>query len=133
MRGWITELKRKMREELIAEQRAASPSWSEAELGPWADSKLRLSFNVLNREGAATVDWPATVRRITCPALLITADPERGSIVTPEGATALQSLMPQLRVVHIPEAGHSIHREQFARYLDVVRTFLAEVTANATR
>jgi N-formylmaleamate deformylase len=133
MRGWVIELKRETREELIAEQRAASPSWSEAELGPWADSKLRLSFNVLNREGAATVDWPATVRRITCPALLITADPEREAIVTEEDAAALQALMPQLRVAHIPGAGHSIRREQFSRYIDAVRTFLAEVTANSER
>jgi N-formylmaleamate deformylase len=130
MHGWITELKRKTREELIAEQRAASPSWSEAELAPWADAKLRLSFNALSREAAA-VDWPATGRRVTCPALLITADPERGAIVTPEAAAALQALMPQLRVVHIPEAGHNIRREQFDRYIDVVRSFLAEVTTNA--
>ena len=131
MRGWVTELKRKTREEMIADVRTHSPSWSEAELGPWADAKLRLSFNALNREGAAAVDWPTTVRRVTCPALLITADPERGAIVTPEGAAALQALMPQLRVAHIPEAGHSIRREQFDRYIDVVRTFLAGVTPDA--
>jgi pimeloyl-ACP methyl ester carboxylesterase len=131
MRGWITELKRKTREEMIAEQRVASPGWSEAELGPWADAKLRFSFNALNRLGATAVDWQATLRRITCPALLITADPERGAIVTKEGATAMQALIPQLRVVHTPEAGHNIRREQFDRYIDIVRTFLADVTANA--
>jgi pimeloyl-ACP methyl ester carboxylesterase len=130
-RAWITELKRKTREELIADQRAASPIWSEAELGPWADSKLRLSFNVLNRLGAAAVDWQATLRRVTCPALLITADPAQGAIVTEEGAAAAQALIPQLRVAHIPGAGHSIRRGQFDRYIDVVRTFLAEVTAHA--
>jgi N-formylmaleamate deformylase len=130
MRAWITDLKRKTREELIAEQRIASPSWSEAELGPWADSKLRFSLNVLNPPGEATVDWPAILPRVTCPALLITADPARGALITGEGAAALQAMIPQLRVVHIPEAGHSIRREQFARYLDSVRTFLAEVTAS---
>ena len=129
MRGWITELKRKTREEMIAEQRAASPDWSAAELGPWADAKLRFSFHALNRLGTASVDWQATLRRITCPALLLTADPERGAIVTEEGAAAMQKLIPQLRVVHIPGAGHNIRREQFDRYIDVVRAFLAEVTA----
>jgi N-formylmaleamate deformylase len=131
MRSWITELKRKTREEMIAEKRVASPDWSEAELGPWADAKLRFSFNALNRLGTASVDWQATLRRITCPALLLTADPERGAIVTEEGATAMQALIPQFRVVHIPGAGHNIRREQFDRYNEVVRAFLAEVTATA--
>jgi N-formylmaleamate deformylase len=131
MRGWITELKRKTREEMIAEQRVASPDWSEAELGPWADAKLRFSFHALNRLGTAAVDWQATLRRITCPVLLLTADPDQGAIVTEEGAAAMQKLIPQLRVVHIPDAGHNIRREQFDRYIDVVRAFLAEVTAAA--
>ena len=124
----IIALKRQTREELIAGQRVEAPDWSEAELGPWAEAKLRFSFNVLNQSSPAPPDWPDTIRRITCPALLITADPERGGIVTAESAAALQTLLPQVRVAHIPGAGHSIHREQFARYMDVVRAFLAETT-----
>jgi len=129
MRNWIIELKRKSREEMIAEVCAQSPSWPEAELRPWADAKLRFSFNALNRLGAAAVDWQATLRRITCPALLITADPERGAIVTEESSREIQALVPQLRITHIPGAGHNIRREQFDRYIDVVHSFLAEVTA----
>ena len=125
MRAGIVNLKRKTREELIADQHAASPAWSEAELGPWADSKLRLSFNVLNRNNAPAEDWPTMVKKITCPVLLITADPARGAIVTTEGAAALQALVPQTQVVHLPGAGHSIRREQFDRYMETVRSFLA--------
>jgi N-formylmaleamate deformylase len=129
MRSWIVELKRKTREEMIADGRVHSPSWSETELGPWADAKLRFSFNALNRLGSAAVDWQATLRRITCPAMLLTADPERGAIITEESAREIQALVPQLRITHIPGAGHNIRREQFDRYIDAVRTFLAEVTA----
>jgi N-formylmaleamate deformylase len=57
--------------------------------------------------------------------LLITGDPERGAIVTDESAAALQALLPQLEVAHIPEAGHNIRRDQFARYVDVIRIFLS--------
>ena len=122
----IIELKRKTREELIAHARSGSPTWPEAELGPWADAKLRFSFNILTADEPAAVDWPATVRRITCPALLITADPALGALVTPESAAELQALAPQMRIAHIAGAGHSIHREQFARYIEAVRAFLAE-------
>jgi N-formylmaleamate deformylase len=125
MHAWITDLKTKTRAELIAAQHAETPGWSEDELGPWADSKLRLSLTVLQRGAPPVIDWPTLVRSITCPALLITADPERGAIVTAEGAGALQALVPQLRVAQIPSAGHSIRRDQFDRYVQVVRDFLA--------
>jgi pimeloyl-ACP methyl ester carboxylesterase len=131
MRARMIGLKRKTREELVAEQRAASPSWSEAELGPWADAKLRFSFYALDGIGVGTVDWQATLRRIRCPALLITADPALEAIVTEEDAAAIKTLVPQLRMAHIPEAGHNIRREQFVPYLDIVRTFLMEMATGA--
>jgi pimeloyl-ACP methyl ester carboxylesterase len=132
MRARLIELKRKTREELIAAQRAESPGWSEAELEPWADAKLRFSFNALDRVGpGGAVDWQATLRRITCPALLITADPALGAIISEQDAAVLKSLIPQLRVAHIPGAGHNVRREQFARYMEAVRAFLGEVTATA--
>jgi N-formylmaleamate deformylase len=123
--GWIIALKRKTREELLADQRAAKPHWSEAELGPWADSKLRLSFNVLNHRGGPPADWPALLPEIQCPSLLITADPARGAIVSPETAKQVEGMIPRLQIAHIPEAGHSIRRDQFDHYMSAVRDFLS--------
>ena len=123
---WIVHIKRMTREEMIEAGRARSPRWSDAELGPWADSKLRLSFNVLNRPFPARVDWQPILSAITCPALLITADPAQGAIVTKESAAALQELLPHAQVAHIDDAGHSIRRDQFNHYMLVVRAFLAE-------
>jgi len=127
---WMTDLKSKPRQQIIAEQRAAAPGWSEAELEPWVDSKLRFNPQVLSIFGpnpAAGVDWKATLGRITCPALLITADPALGSIVTEDSAKALKVLVPQLKIAHIPGAGHNIRREQFDQYLVAVRAFLDDV------
>ena len=72
------------------------------------------------------MDWPALLKRITCPTLLITADTDKGAIVPPGAATAFGDLVPQAKVVHIAGAGHSIRREQFARYMEVVKAFLTE-------
>jgi len=124
--SWVVELKRKTMAEMIEAQRAQS-SWSEAELKPWAEAKARLSFNVLTSEPAAPIDWPTLVSKINCPLLLITADPARGAIVTPEAAAALQTLLPQTQLAQIADAGHSIRREQFAAYMEAVQTFLATV------
>lgn len=122
-RAWITDLQSKTREELIAEERANS-GWSDAELGPWADAKLRLSLHVLGRGDEPGPDWEAIISQITCPALLITADPELGSLVSADEAADLRALLPQLQIAHIADAGHSIRREQFDRYMDVVNAFL---------
>ena len=129
MSAWMNGIKRKTRDELIGEQRSQTPVWSDAELGPWADAKLRVSPNVLDVFGpdnTSRVDWTATLRRITCPALLITADPSRGAIANEQSASALRALVSQLRVEHIPDAGHNIRRDQFDRFMAVVHTFLRE-------
>lgn len=131
MRAAAIERQRKPRHELIAEQRENSPGWSDDELEPWADAKQAVSLHALSvfdRANPKTVDWAATLRGVTCPALLITADPELGGIVTDETAAALKELVPQLEVVNILDAGHSIRRDQFARYLEVIRSFLARNT-----
>jgi N-formylmaleamate deformylase len=122
----LSELKAKTREQLIADQRIAEPGWSEAELDPWADAKQRVSMRVVSRSLPAEIDWPTLLRQISCPALLITADPDRGGLVSPEAATAMQALVPQLAVARIADAGHSIRRDQFAAYMQVVERFLSE-------
>jgi N-formylmaleamate deformylase len=130
MRQSFAERKNESREELIADQHNATPIWSDAELGPWADSKLRLNPNIVELFATSTptsMDWEAVLEHVTCPALLITADPERGAIVTTEGAEALKKIIPQLQVANIPNAGHSIHREQLDTYLTAVKAFLASL------
>ncbi len=125
MRNWVVGLKSKTRQEMIARQHVSAPDWSEAELELWADSKLRVHLNIFNPDPPANIDGLSLLAHIRCPALLITADPERGALVTEEAAAELQKLVPQLRRAHVPDAGHSIHREQFARYIDAVHAFLA--------
>ena len=120
--------KGKPREQLIAEQRAARPAWSDAELGPWADAKMAYNPRALAVYDPAThagIEWFRLLRAVSCPALLITADTDRASIVSAGAAAALQAVVPRMRVTHIPGAGHNIRREAFERYLEVVRAFLA--------
>ena len=127
MRERFIGLKGKTREELLDGQRAEHPTWTDAELEPWADAKQQFSpivLTVLDQDNAASVAWQAIMPRITCPALLITADPELGAIVTPQSAAILEALVPHLEIAHIPDAGHNIRRDQFDHFMDVVRSFL---------
>lgn len=131
--AWIGSLKSQTRDDLIAGARKQNPLWSEAEIGPWADAKLRVSPKVaavFTPEGRS-LDWQAILPRIACPALAIMADPKRGSALGAEAAAALQAMVPQLETVHVDGAGHNVRREQFARYMEIVRGFLIKVVEKA--
>ena len=133
LRAWLAAIKRKTRVELIAAQRAASPGWDEAELDPWADAKARLGCQVIgafDRRPDVGIDWPATLGRIACPALLITADSALGAGVTEENGDELRTLVPGLRVAHIPGAGHNVRRDRFAPFMGAVLPFLADWAAS---
>lgn len=123
----MVNLQRKTHAELIEHARTETPTWAEPELDPWAQAKLRFNRKALDRSDAVLLDWDQILRNITCPALLLIADPERGGGVTRERAAEMQELVPQLKVVHIPGAGHNIRREQFALYMAAVSAFLAQV------
>lgn len=125
-RDRLVNLQSKTREAVLQQGHADNPAWSDAELDPWADAKLRFNLNALNRQGSAEIDWDQILRNITCPALLLYADPDRGGGVTAERAAEMQSLVPQLQTVHIAGAGHNIRREQFNAYMDAVSRFLAQ-------
>ncbi len=136
MKEWALRLKGQTREEIIAAGRADNPLWSEAELAPWADSKLSFSLNaiqgIFSSRHLGGVVWDELLPRVTCPVLALTADLTRGAL-TPIGVDRLKALVPHVRVEQIAGAGHSIHREQFERYVDVVRAFLTPLASGDAR
>ncbi len=114
------------REEIVAEGRKEHPTWAEEEFGPWSVAKQRVRIETAGVvRPPASQTWRDALPKIACPALLITADPELGAIVTPETAAEARSLLPGLKVVRLRGAGHNVRREAFDDYVAAVRTFLA--------
>ncbi len=122
---WIADLKAQTSEERIEAARAANPNWPEEELGPWADAKEQLNLDVL-RYNMPSIPWRGIVPDITCPILLLTGDPEKGAIVTPQVAEEASHLWKDGQVIHIAGVGHNIRREQFDQYEEAITTFLKE-------
>jgi pimeloyl-ACP methyl ester carboxylesterase len=114
-------------ETTIQRGRQLSPTWSDEELQPWADSKMHVSRAFLDSMNGAhpLEDWRDQFAATRCPVLLVTADPELGAIVTPEAAEEAARLGSNVQVVRLPGAGHSIRREQFDAYMAAVRGFLS--------
>ena len=120
--------RREMTEAELAELcRTENPGWDEAEVEPWAASKRQVSPHVAEYVTAPRPGWREVVAQVRCPGLLLTGDPHRGSIVTPDVAAAVQAAWPLCRVAAIPNAGHSIRRDQFEAYLRAVSEFLRAV------
>ncbi len=125
-RAWIARVQRQSREAIIAAQHADAPLWSEAELGPWADAKMRFNPIYFEHASLPVLDGHDLLTRLACPVLLITGDPALGAIVTDQQAAALQALVPQVRRAHIPAASHNVRRDQFELYLKAISPQLAE-------
>ena len=125
--AWMERIKGKTRDELIVACREQSPTWSQEELGPWADSKIQVSPLAMQTFARSGPTWQDTATRIECPVLLLRADPDKGAIVTSATATKAARMLRNGCVVHIPGAGHSIRREQFNAYIEAVRAFLDEI------
>lgn len=123
----LLKQKEMSREALIEKARTENPTWPEEELGPWAESKRQVSPKIVEVMTRVGHSWTDYVQRAQCPILLITADPERGAIVTPETSEKAAALWKDGQVVRIPNAGHCIHREQFDLVMDAAQQFLKRV------
>lgn len=129
LEAWIYANKRKTSDDLRLEAHTNSPTWSEAEIDVWINSKHRYSLNIASILRSRAINAAALaslLQKITCPTLLIHADTARGALVRQEDIAKLRELIPHLRSTHIPGAGHNIRREQFQRYMEVIRQELAD-------
>jgi len=124
---WLQTMAGKTVEELMAKCHQDNPTWPEVELRPWAESKMQFDMNTFSTAREPGMDWQEAVKLITCPTLLITAENDKGSIVTPQAAQLAVELNNKVQVVHISGAGHSIRRENYADYMKAIQTFLHDL------
>jgi pimeloyl-ACP methyl ester carboxylesterase len=131
VKEWRADLiakKSRTRERLVADEREQKPTWAEIEFEVRADAVLRVDPDVLSwiSPQNPALSWQDSVLKFACPVLLVTADPALDAIVSPQVAQEAAGLNSGLQIAHIPDAGHSIRREQFEPYVEAVRAFLRE-------
>jgi pimeloyl-ACP methyl ester carboxylesterase len=120
---WLLHIDELTLEEIEAKGRAENPTWPEIEMPPWTESKRQLDkhiFEVVN----VRKPWRQFVAAFQVPALLITADVERGAIVSSERAQEAAGLSPSLQIAAVQDAGHNIRRENYPAFMAALRTFL---------
>ena len=74
---------------------------------------------------AARTRAPEELKRVACPILFISGDEDVA--MPPFAADAIARVVPNAKVVHIPDTGHSAYFERPARFNQIVDEFLAAV------
>lgn len=123
--AWIRDFKALSPEKRIAEAAARQPNWAESELPPWIESKVQFDMAGFEHSRTPPHSWRELVSQITCPTLLVTADPARGAIITPAQTREILTLLSDGSEVNIPNAGHNIRRDQYEPFREAVVAFLA--------
>lgn len=109
---------------LMARAKVENPGWDESEFMQWAKARQQFNPEALNSVIIRAFPWKEIAPRLACPGLLITGDPDYGAIITPALAGQIGRLWRKGKVIHVPRAGHNIHRDQFVFVMQAVDTFL---------
>jgi N-formylmaleamate deformylase len=114
-------------EQIKAETRIEHPDWPDWVIDTWCPAKKDLDPNFLTVMRLNLTDWQEGIPKLTCPTLIITANPKQGGIVTPEIAERVRALNPRCQVVQFPDAGHHIRFARYEAYMDRFNGFLSEL------
>lgn len=117
---------KRTREEIIEEGRKMNPTWSDAEIIPWAEAKLQFETAIFSSIRIDRPTYAELVPKIKCPALLIISDSGLVKKETAEHAARLWQSEKPFRWVQIKGAGHNIRREQFQAFCDNLFSFLRD-------
>jgi len=117
-------LKMKNVKEIADSIRQKHPDWPEIFIMPSAEAKLQMSMNVIQLMPTIDATWRDDLKKTICPMLLITADESAGAIVSEETREFIKTNHPNVDVLHIPGAGHSIQREKYAEVLQGILSFI---------
>lgn len=123
-RDGVRKIKETNLEVLMAKGRAENPGWDDSEFSQWAKAKQQFNLDTLNTVMIRAFPWYEIAPRLTCPGLLITGDLEYGAVITPNLGEKIVRLWRKGKLVHVPRAGHSIHRDQFLFVMQAISSFL---------
>lgn len=108
---WIADVQSLDEPALVARCRAENPTWSDAEVAPWAPAKLALDRRVFRAAHTwLGRPWRDVIEAIACPLVLLTGEQGRGAAVGTEARAWFRET--GRRLVEAEGAGHNVRRER---------------------
>lgn len=111
-------------QELIQEGQNLYPDWDPADLHLWAKARQQVRLQALDYLLEEPVSWRPVLKDVKIPILLLTGEPARGGLVTPQVADEAVRSMQRGYYVKIPGAGHQVYRDQIQFFLDAIQMAL---------
>lgn len=108
-----------------------TPDWDPADYVSFVEAMAQFDLEFYRSTAALgyLCTAPEVLAQINCPTLLLTARPFSPDIDVAAAAAAFLHNLQTARHIHFADSGHAIMYDQFARFVDVVRKFLAELSA----
>lgn len=118
--------------EAINSLQASYPNWPASEATAWAQGKIEVDLDFV-RTGIVGVPSRDILKKLTVPTLLISGDGEDVLFDTAgiNDVTALKN--PWIRAEYIPDASHTVRRDQRERFYDLSDTFLDSLPPRPAR
>ena len=116
-------------ETLLAVRRKAHPDWPESELLVTGQAEQQMQEEYLaGGEWKPSVRWPALLRDVSVPTLIVSGDREDEIVVDAAMAADIAEMAnPHVTFRRIAGAGHCIRREQPEAYYTLVDRWLADL------
>ncbi|MDA0349518.1 MAG: alpha/beta hydrolase [Verrucomicrobia bacterium] len=111
-------------EALFDGQKARNPHFSFLELHFWALSKQLYHPNTAYRSPDDRPSMSELFAKTNCPTLILKAD-DQGELR--EKNKEVAALLKEGQLVHVKDAGHSVHRDQPKLFLDALNSFLDKI------
>lgn len=116
-------------ERMVSGTRMLPPSasgWTEEDFVPFIDAQAQINLDVLAY--ASTMDYglvtSGRIARIECPILVLTGDPQRGSVLDAEAREAFETAWRDGEWVQIDGAGHFVQVDAFPTFIAAIQRFL---------
>ena len=108
--------------------RAEEPDWDDEDVFRLAKASATISPSVVYRVLHDTKPWDLIAHAEKWPAqvTILAADPDLGALFTPDHAERVRELAPHVRIVTVPQAGHSLHRDAPATVLAAIDHLIAD-------
>ena len=106
---------------------AANPTWDDEDVFRIVRASAGVSPHVVRRVVSDTMPWDLVNYAATWPdtVTILAADPAVGALFTPHDAARLTHLRPDVRILTVAQAGHSVHRDAPATVLAAIDGLVA--------
>ena len=121
----VQSLRRSSWQEAIDSVTGDTIGWHPVDREVYVRDRLDFDFAIFSQlDFSVRNQWRDHLLANVAPLLLVTGDPEEGGIVGDAFAAEIFKVNGGGQRLHIPDAGHGIHRESFAAFAQGVRAFL---------